>query len=134
MHKQEAYEKYKKYYEIWKERKDLDNIPLAEKGENLQARVIGFISQYFDMAEYNDIIVTHAGFIRCLMNTIENRERTERFNIDNGTIFCINDIFKNLDVIAQDILEEEKEQILKDINRIIKKQAVPNIKEYVESK
>ena len=98
MHKQEAYEKYKKYYEIWKERKDLDNIPLAEKGENLQARVIGFISQYFDMAEYNDIIVTHAGFIRCLMNTIENRERTERFNIDNGTIFCINDIFKNLDV------------------------------------
>ena len=44
------------------------------------------------------------------------------------------EIFKNLDVIAQDILEEEKEQILKDINRIIKKQAVPNIKEYVESK
>lgn len=44
------------------------------------------------------------------------------------------EIFKNLDVIAQDILEEEREQILKDINRIIKKQAVPNIKEYVESK
>ena len=44
------------------------------------------------------------------------------------------EIFKNLDVIAQDILEEEKEQILIDINRIIKKQAVPNIKEYVESK
>ena len=44
------------------------------------------------------------------------------------------EIFKHLDVIAQDILEEEKEQILKDINRIIKKQAIPNIKEYVESK
>ena len=43
------------------------------------------------------------------------------------------EIFKNLDVIAQDILEEEKEQILKDINRIIKKQAIPNIKEYIES-
>lgn len=28
--------------------------------------------------------------------------------------------------------EEEKEQILKDITRIIKKQAIPNIKEYVE--
>ena len=42
------------------------------------------------------------------------------------------EIFKNLDIISQDILEEEKEQILKDINRIIKKQAIPNIKEYVE--
>lgn len=43
------------------------------------------------------------------------------------------EIFKKLDVIADDIIEEEKEQILKDISRIIKKQAVPNIKEYVES-
>ena len=44
------------------------------------------------------------------------------------------EIFKKLDVIADDIIAEEKEQILKDISRIIKKQAVPNIKEYVESK
>ena len=44
------------------------------------------------------------------------------------------EIFKKLDILAQDILEEEKEQILKDINRIIRKQAIPNIKEYVESK
>ena len=42
------------------------------------------------------------------------------------------EIFKKLDILAQDILEEEKEQILKDVNRIIKKQAIPNIKEYVE--
>lgn len=44
------------------------------------------------------------------------------------------EIFKQLDVIAEDIIAEEKEQILKDINRIIKKQAIPNIKEYVERK
>lgn len=43
------------------------------------------------------------------------------------------EIFKNLDIIANDILEEEKEQILKDITRIIKKQAIPNIKEYVDN-
>ena len=43
------------------------------------------------------------------------------------------EIFKKLDILADDILEEEKEQILKDINRLVKKQAVPNIKEYVES-
>ena len=44
-----------------------------------------------------------------------------------------NRIFKNLDAIANDVMEEEKEQILKDIVRIIKKQAIPNIKEYVEN-
>lgn len=43
------------------------------------------------------------------------------------------EIFKKLDVIANDILEEEKEQILKDISRIIKKQAIPNIKKYLEA-
>ena len=43
------------------------------------------------------------------------------------------EIFKKLDIVANDILEEEKEQILKDIARIIKKQAIPNIKEYVDN-
>lgn len=43
------------------------------------------------------------------------------------------EIFKKLDILADDILEEEKEQILKDMNRLVKKQAIPNIKEYVES-
>ena len=42
------------------------------------------------------------------------------------------EIFKKLDIIAKDIIQEEKEQILQDLLRIIKKQAVPNIKEYVE--
>lgn len=41
-------------------------------------------------------------------------------------------IFKKLDIIADDIIEEEKEQLLKDLSRIIKKQAVENIKEYVQ--
>ena len=54
--------------------------------------------------------------------------------IENPKSENYREIFKNLDIIAQDILEEEKEQILKDISRIIKKQAIPNIKEYVESK
>lgn len=39
-------------------------------------------------------------------------------------------IFKKLDILADDIIEEEKEQLLKDIARIVKKQAVENIKEY----
>ena len=54
--------------------------------------------------------------------------------IENPNPENYREIFKNLDIIVQDILEEEKEQILKDISRIIKKQAIPNIKKYVESK
>lgn len=52
--------------------------------------------------------------------------------IDNPKKEDYREIFKKLDIIAKDILEEEKEQILKEIARIIKKQAIPNIKEYVE--
>ena len=54
--------------------------------------------------------------------------------IENPTKEDYNKIFKQLDIIAKDIIEEEKEQILQDLSRIIKKQVVPNIKEYVETK
>lgn len=40
-------------------------------------------------------------------------------------------ILKQLDVIADDILEEEKEQILKDIKRIIRKEVPANLREYI---
>lgn len=53
--------------------------------------------------------------------------------IENPKTENYREIFKKLDIIAEDILNEEKEQILKDISRIIKKQAIPNIKEYVET-
>lgn len=53
--------------------------------------------------------------------------------IENPKTEDYREIFKKLDIIAEDILNEEKEQILKDISRIIKKQAIPNIKEYVET-
>lgn len=52
--------------------------------------------------------------------------------IENPTKEDYREIFKRLDIIAEDIIVEEKEQILKDTSRIIKKQAIPNIKEYVE--
>lgn len=56
-----------------------------------------------------------------------------QIGIENPTEEDYNKIFKQLDIIANDVLEEEKDQILKDLARIIKKQAIPNIKEYVEN-
>ena len=55
-----------------------------------------------------------------------------QIGLENPTKEDYREIFKKLDVIANDVIEEEKEQILKDIARIIKKQAIPNIKEYIE--
>ena len=55
-----------------------------------------------------------------------------QIGIDNPKPEDYGRIFKQLDIIAEDVIEEEKEQLLKDIGRIIKKQAVPNIKNYVE--
>ena len=56
-----------------------------------------------------------------------------QIEIEKPTQEDYREIFKKLDYIAEDILSEEKEQILKDISRIIKKEAIPNIKEYVEN-
>lgn len=56
-----------------------------------------------------------------------------QIGIENPTAEDYNKIFKQLDIIADDVLEEEKEQILKDLVKIIKRQAIPNIKEYVEN-
>lgn len=56
-----------------------------------------------------------------------------QIGIESPTAEDYNKIFKQLDIIADDVLEEEKDQILKDLARIIKRQAIPNIKEYVEN-
>lgn len=53
--------------------------------------------------------------------------------LENPTKEDYREIFKKLDIISNDVIEEEKEQILKDIARIIKKQAISNIKEYIEA-
>lgn len=51
--------------------------------------------------------------------------------IDHPTPEDFGVIFKRLDAIADDIIEEEKEQLLNDLSRLIRKQAVEKIKEYV---
>ena len=56
-----------------------------------------------------------------------------QIDMQNAKTEDYGNIFKKLDVIAKDILEEEKEAILKDLEKIIKRQAVLNIKEYLQA-
>lgn len=53
--------------------------------------------------------------------------------IDNPSTDNYREIFKKLDIIAEDIIQEEKELILKEICRVIKKQSIANIKEYIQN-
>lgn len=76
----------------------MDGIPRAERGNNLQARVIAFLMRYIDEENFNDIIVSHAGYNRCLVNTIEGRDRTTPINSSNGAVYMIEEPFKNLNV------------------------------------
>lgn len=102
MNKKIAEMEFTELYRIWKNREDLDKIPNAESGEKLQARVLGFLMQYYDKKDFCDVIVTHAGFIRCLINTVENRIRTYNFSIENGAIFQIEDLFKKINIEKRD--------------------------------
>ncbi len=116
MKKDDANFNYPNYYQIWKKRQDLDEIPYAETGENLQARVIGFLMQYYDEPQFCDVIVTHAGFIRCLINTIENRERTFQFNIENSSIFSVDNLFKKMNIQKKERAMNSKVLIITTVN------------------
>lgn len=93
---------YPKYYKIWVERKDLDGIPGAEKGSELQARVLAFLIEYYDKEDFSDIIVSHAGFLRCLINTSKGLARTTPVDSRNGAINIIDNPFKYLKVEHKD--------------------------------
>ena len=83
---QENYEQFPDYYKIWMMRKDLDGIPGAEKGKELQARAISFLMDYYNQQNFSDIVVTHAGFMRALINTINGNDRTTPVNVENASI------------------------------------------------
>lgn len=89
---------YPEYYKVWKERGDLDKIPYAEKGKNLQARVIAFLIRYIEKENFNDIVVSHAGYIRCLVNTLEGKKRTTPLDSSNGAIHIIENPLKNIGI------------------------------------
>jgi len=81
---EECYRQYPEYYQIWIKRKDLDGIPKAETGRKLQARAVSFLMDYYHQDIFSDLLVTHAGFMRCLINTIAGRDRTTPVCIENG--------------------------------------------------
>lgn len=115
--KKDASEKYPYYYDIWNSRGDLDNIPLAETGDELQSRVLMFLEQYMDN-DKNDIIVSHAAFLRSLYNTLMFQKRTNKLNLSHDNIYEIKNPWANLNVKKHDIA---KNSVVHEISTYEKK-------------
>lgn len=67
-------------YAIWLDRRDLDRIPFAETGDHLQARIL--ITLYYSFLKFeNPLLITHAAYMRCLINTNLLRSRTTAVDV-----------------------------------------------------
>lgn len=75
---------FPEYHEVWMRRGDLDEIPFAELGDQLQGRVINFLFRLQRQSEVNHLIIAHAGYIRCLVNTIMNIRRDTPVNVEHN--------------------------------------------------
>ena len=81
---------FPEYYRIWEKHGDLDGIPGAETGAHLQARALAFIhyvTECYD--ETKVLVVTHAAFMRSLINTLLFRDRTTSICVENGHIHLV---------------------------------------------
>lgn len=95
-HKQ-AKKVYPNYYKIWCDRKDLDGIEDAEKGNELQARCLAFLESFLERENNTYLIVTHAGFMRSLINTICGNIRTKAVIVSNLYFYEFENVWKNID-------------------------------------
>ncbi len=90
---------YPKEYEIYSKRGDYNDILNASTWQENQARAILFLSKYLQCDNQNDIVVSHAAFIRCMYNLLNNRYRNTQFDIPNGSIFEIINPMSKLNIV-----------------------------------
>jgi len=121
----EAKEKYPNEYKIWTNRGDLDGIKNAETGNQLQARAIYVINllkkQYVDQGSF--LIVSHCGFMRSLINTMQNKHRCTPINYRHYVIHTID----KLKIKSKTIQDKNNKKLViyktKNGNYILKEQS-----------
>jgi broad specificity phosphatase PhoE len=80
----EAERHFPLFYGLYLKRQDLDGIPGAEKGAELQSRVLVFLERFLDSEILKGVVVSHAGFIRCLVNTALGKPRANPINLSHS--------------------------------------------------
>ncbi|MDJ0724912.1 MAG: histidine phosphatase family protein [Prochloraceae cyanobacterium] len=73
-------------YYHWLQRGDLDAIPHAETGDQLQARAIAVLYEYTQRTAGSQLWVTHAGFLRSLINTANKRPRSTPLDVSHDAV------------------------------------------------
>lgn len=84
------------YLQIYLKRGDYDEIPFGEPWKFTQARVISFLEKYIDNHDEQDVIVSHAAFMRCFINTINYEFRNKKLDLPNLCIYEIDNPLKNI--------------------------------------
>lgn len=82
---------------IWGRYGDLDGIPGAETGDQLQARAVGFLTKILQTTVPGHYaVVSHAAFIRSLVNTVRINPRTTPVGHEHLSPIDCEDIFSGI--------------------------------------
>lgn len=83
-------------YRRWMAREDLDAVPGAETGDELQARCLSFVAMAGGPNTGRQLVVTHAATMRSLVNTCLGRPRTTRVAVGHGDVHELSDPWERL--------------------------------------
>lgn len=107
----------------------MDGIPGAETGSELQARAIAFLMNYYEKDEFSDIIVSHAGFLRCLINTAKGLPRTTPVDSKNGAVTILEEPLEHLEIEMKDRAMASKVWVVNSLDeKYVIKQKDRNLK------
>jgi len=96
-------ENLKEYYNIYLKRGDYNEIPMADKWQYSQARALIFLEKYLNNDECCDFVVTHAAFMRCIINMILFRDRNTPIELPNCKIYEFENPLKNIKFYKYDM-------------------------------
>lgn len=95
--KGQAEKKHPQELKVWYERGDLDHIPGAETGDKLQARAIYFLERYMSAPGCSlDVVVSHAGTIRSIVNTARGCSRTKPLEHQHDRVHIVNNPWRTM--------------------------------------
>jgi probable phosphoglycerate mutase len=84
-------------YRHWMARGDLDGVPGAETGDELQARCLSFVAVAAGPGNVGrQVVVTHAATMRSLVNTCLGRPRTTPLAVGHGDVHELRDPWERL--------------------------------------
>ena len=92
---------YKEFFYNFSKTGELKTIPGSENGDIFQIRCLMFLEQFLNK-NYNNIVVTHAGMLRFLLNTINGLPRMSKQDVSHDKIHVETDIFRNIKFIKND--------------------------------